>query len=406
MNPEGIESRDESSTSDSDEEVDEVSRTFEAIRRELDEDPVYLDDPKKITRFKDTYKDSLRKRTSKMNYKKTLLHVLVEGAKDQNFQRYRPLVKIIIEEHPNIFTKTDKSGEKSLYAAITKKRNELVQFICEQHPNINSVLEKSCPRAREETCIHAAIKNGGSTNLAYKLIEKASQKVLCIQDFQGLTPLHLAVEYDRCTVEHLQTIEILAERGGSEAMKKLTKDTCLSPYLHHIYTRPNAGNGAKDDVALKQTKELTQKKSSKGNSTGLDGTMRRDGGSSVNKTQSMADSKARVNHGTPILSYGKSETTDSAVQSPLRPNENIDKDSMIPNGQVTGMKTTTELEKKKKKQKCKVTEASANAVKEFLMLHCMRTLNTKDAGDFLYGKIQGMLAFNTLSPLDFLHTVY
>ena len=408
VDPERIESKDDSSTFNSDEEeeeedeaVDEVYNTFEAIKREINEDPVYLDDPQKIKRFKDTYKDSPGKRTSKMNYKKTLLHVLVEGAKDKEFDKYRPLVKIIIEEHPKILTKPDKSGETSLYTAITKKRNELVRFICEKHPDINSVLEQRCAHAREETCIHAAIRNGLSTNLVYDLVKKASQKVLCIQDFQGNTPLHLAVEYSRCTEDQLQTVEILAERGGSEAMNKLTKDTCRSPYLHHIHTRPKAYSEANDaDNVDGQVKELTltQKKSSKSNSASADGAVKKDGGGSINKTHSMADSKALVNHGKPSRSYSKSESNDSAVRSPLRPNEGIGKDLTIPNGQVTGMKRITEVEKRKKKQKGKVTEASANAVKEFLMLHCMRTLNTKDAEDFLYGKTQGMLTFNTISP--------
>ncbi len=437
--------------SSSDEEVDEVLDdnekihiTFETIKKNINENKIDLCNPQALNRFKDTYKDSLGRLTSETHYKHTLLHVLVESATDKHFDKYRPLVSLIIEEHPDILKEPDASGRTSLYNAISTKRNKLVEFICNTHKDINSVLEQRCT-GREETCIHAAIQ-GMSAKYTTGLIKKASKRVLCIQDIQGNTPLHLAVEYERCNEEQLQIVQTLAERGESEAMNKRTKETCLSPYLYHIHSRPKATNTAKEaanNIAKDKMKELTQGKRLNSNLASLDGAIRKDGeGGSTKAIQwgnwkgsapSVASSGQRkhvggetsnkdslirrpsltpqmqsMSHEKPGLSYSKSESAESAVRSPLGlgecPNDSIDKDLNTVNGQVTESKKSTAPEKRKRKQKGKVTDASANAVEEFLMLHCMRTLSTKEAEDFLYGKTQGMLIFSTILPSYSLHT--
>lgn len=435
----------------SDEDVDgvhddseDIHITFDTIKKNIDDEKINLENPQEFKKFKDTYKDSLGKTTSETHYRNTLLHLLVEGAKDRDFDKYKPLVRLIIDEHPDILKNPDTSGRTSLYNAISRKRNKLVRFICDTHPDINSVLEQPCARSedRKETCVHAAIHNS-STRLAVDLIKKASKKVLCLQDFQGNTPLHSAVEYDRCTEEQLQIVQILAERGENEAMKKRTKDACLSPYLYHIYTRPKATDAVKDatnNVVKEKGREPIQGKKLNNNVAILGGAVRKDGEGGNIKTAYVGDLKApahslassgqrkhfsgeasdknslirspslttqmlSMNHERPSM-YSKSESAELAVR--LRefaesPSDSIDKDAKILNVQDKDLKKTTETVKKKKKEKSKVTDASANAIKDFLMLHCMRTLSTKDAEDFLYGRTQGMFLFDTNLPLKFVH---
>ena len=426
------------SESSSDEDVDEVHDdseeihiTFDTIKKNIDDEKINLENPQEFKRFKDAYKDSLGKSTSETHYRNTLLHLLVEGAKDRDFGKYKPLVKLIIDEHPDILKNPDTSGRTSLYNAISRKRNKLVRFICDTHPDINSVLEQPCARSedRKETCVHAAIHNS-STRLAIDLIKKASKKVLCLQDFQGNTPLHSAVEYERCTEEQLQVVQILAERGESEAMKKRTKDTCLSPYLYHIYTRPKAISAVKDatnNVVREKGREPTQGKKMNNNVPILGGAVRKDGEggniktaygqrshfngeasdkNSLVRSPSLTTQMLSMNHERPNV-YSKTESAELAVRSPREfvesPSDSIDKDAKILNVQDKDLKKTTETVKKKKKEKSKVTDASANAVKDFLMLHCMRTLSTKDAEDFLYGRTQGMFFSDTDLPLEFVH---
>ena len=436
-------SGDESDHISSEEEVDEVLDdteeihiTFEAIKKNINENKIDLRNPQGLQRFKDTYKDSLGKLTSETHhYKRTLLHVLVEGAVE-HFDKYRPLVKLIIEEHPDILKEPDASGRTSLYNAISTKRNKLVEFICNTHKDINSVLEQRCT-GREETCIHAAIHRGMSAKYTIELIKKASKRVLCIQDFQGNTPLHLAVVYDRCTEEQLQIVQTLAERGESEAMNKRTKETCLSPYLYHKHSRPkaiNTANDAANNIAKGKIRELTQGKILNSNAASLDGAIRKDGEGGTTKGIRWGDSKGSAPSSgqrknvsgetsnkdslirrpslTPqtqsmsldkhSLPYSKSDIAESAVRSLVGPegdpNDSTDKDPKIVNGQITQLKKTAAPEMKKKKEKSKVTDASANAIEEFLMLHCMRTLSPKEAVDFLYGKTQGMLTFSTILP--------
>ena len=52
--------------------------------------------------------------------------------------------------------------------------------------------------------------------------------------------------------------------------------------------------------------------------------------------------------------------------------------------------TTKPRAKKRVKEEAKVTNESADAILNYLKLHCMRTRNHDDAVDFLYGREQGM----------------
>ena len=447
-----------SSTVDSDREPDDlqddcedVHEIFDTIRKALTGGAIDLSNSHGLKKFKDTYKDSLGRLTSeKTQMKQTLLHVLVVDASDEAFERYKPLVKLIIEEHPGILKEQDASSRTSLYHAIGLKCNKLVEYICDTYAEINSVLEQACT-VRKETCIHAAIHKGMDTEPTIKLINRANPRILCMQDSQGNTALHSAVKYELCSEEQLRIVQTLAERGGSEAMKKRNDDS-FSPYLYHMHTRPKAIEAIEDtaaNIVKEKTKHDTRGKRLNSNFPSLEG----------GKPTHLADSKGPMplvvsgglgelairkpynkssivrrststiqvlptNNDKPSLAYSKSDSLESAVQSPreLRetPNDYVDKDPKIGNKEVTEQNKTTsskrgkqkdkekeketgeQKEKKKKKEKSKKTEKGkdlkkgADAVENFLLLHCMRTLKKKDAEDFLYGETQGMSTINII----------
>ena len=425
---------------------------FETIKKEFNEGKIDLSNLEGLKAFMDTYKDYLGKLTSETHYKHTLLHVLVEGAVDKAFERYKPLVELIIQEYPGILKELDASGKTSLYNAIGLKCNELVDYICDTYTDINSVLEQPCTdfKGLKESCIHAAIHKGLNTESTIKLIKKANQKVLSIQDSRGNTALHSAVEYERCTKEQLKIVQMLAERGGSEAMKKRTYVACLSPYLYHMHTRPKTIDATKDtaeELAKEKTKNTTRGKRSNSSFAKLDGAepthwvdskgpqlsvisggqkMQVSGEpspkSSLLRGSSAMPRMLPMNHKNLSLDHSKPESIESAVRSPLKskecPDGSIDMDPKTINREAMDLETTTALKEKKKqngkkeelgdrKQKRRKTEKgkdikkSADAVQMFLMLHCMRTLNKKEAEDFLYGKTQGMSIFNTVVPKGF-----
>ena len=445
-----------STTSGSDQELDDpqddsenIHEIFDTIRKALTGGAIDLSNSHGLKKFRDTYKDSLGRLTSeKTQMKQTLLHVLVVDAADEAFERYKPLVKLIIEEYPGILKEQDASSRTSLYLAIGLKCNKLVEYICDTYAEINSVLEQACT-LRKETCIHAAIHKGMDTEPTIKLINSASPRILCMQDSQGNTALHSAVKYELCSEEQLRIVQTLAERGGSEVMKKRNDDS-FSPYLYHMHTRPKAIEAIEDtaaNIVKEKTKHATQGKRPNSNFPSLEGgkpTYLADSkgpvppvassglgkqatGELYNKSSIVRRSSATIqvlpmNYDKLSLAYSKSESLESAVRSPREPretpNDHVDKDPKIGNNEVTEPKKTTsskrskqkekdkeketgeQKEKKRKKEKGKKTEKGkdlkkgADAVENFLLLHCMRTLKKKDAEDFLYGKTQGVLTIN------------
>ena len=396
-------------SSDSDEpdgadEVDEdpVHATFKDIENQVYQGTIDLRDPEKLAAFANEYRGYLGETTSKAENQKTLLHLLVEGAKDQQFDKYEPLIRLLISKYPYTLKQGDRYGETSLYNAVSKKRNKLIELICNEHPNINSVFEQPCS-IDSETCVHAAIQKDVAPTILIPLINKASKKVLCLQDSQGRTPLHLAVEYNRCTKEQLQIVETLAKRC-QEAMYKRSKDAYLSPYMYHIHTRPKAQ--AEQVASEKEKDPAAERYHSSGKMRR--GRIAKDGdggnyktiyteelrdpvvpGPSVNFDAQRGEFSAKHTSVGPLPSWTKS--VDSTL-GPDLPRDRKDEDPGSVNRQDSSVKRIAKPTKKKNHGRSKVLEptiASADAVKDFLMLHCMRTMKTEDAVDFLYGKGQG-----------------
>ena len=409
-------------------EREDIHVTFEAINKKIEQ--INLLEAEKLKNLAHDYKDVLGETTSSEHYSRTLLHFLVDGATSDRFSKYEPLVKAIIENHPDVLKKGDATGKTSLYNAVTKKRSKLVRFICNTHPDINSVFEQTCVDTKE-TCIHAAIHKSLSPNLAIFLIKKASEKVLCLQDYQGKTPLHSAVQYKRCTDQQLQIVQALAERGGGAMrmlaarddvatrmlakrgggpMKIQTEDFCLSPYKYHMHTRAEAENAAKN--TQEYMKESTQGTKLKDNPASWEAIVGKsgDGGdfkspsggelktsmasvasSSQKKSMNVEtlDKSRHPSHqrrlsyypGSPTLPYGGIKNTDLAHGMGERLRDSLDEN---PEPKFEERNT-----KKSRDTDARVAEESAEAIRKFLMLHCMRTMSTKDAEDFLYEKDQG-----------------
>ncbi|KAK4241524.1 hypothetical protein C8A03DRAFT_30246 [Achaetomium macrosporum] len=88
--------------------------------------------------------------------------------------------------------------------------------------------------------IHAAINAGLSPGLTVALINKVSDDVLSQKDGAGCTPLHRAVEYERCREGQVDVVRALLDRGDS-ALDERTKEK-LSVYQYHFSTRPAEEN--------------------------------------------------------------------------------------------------------------------------------------------------------------------
>jgi hypothetical protein len=70
---------------------------------------------------------------------------------------------------------------------------------------------------------------------------EATEDTLCARDNRGCTPLHLAVEYERCTTDsQFDIVKALIENGDSALEKFTTVPNHYSAYQYHEYTRGKA----------------------------------------------------------------------------------------------------------------------------------------------------------------------
>ena len=411
--------------SDGSSDEEDVHSIFTAIIDKIAQNKIDLRDPEKLEEFLNKYGDFLGECTSEENEGKTLLHMLVESAKDQTFDKCEPLLRSIITEHPDLLEESDsRVNETPLYCAIAKRRNELVRLMCNTHSDINSVLRIICSR-NKDTCVHAAIRKSVAPELALFLISKASEEVLCLQDSDGNTPLHIAVEYKRCSKEQLQVVDLLAKRCKESMHKRSLGEACFSPYLYHMHTRPKAQPpAATTEVSKEKRKGPIQGKTYDGGIANEDSLTGKESQGSILKTDYREEMEAPVGVGgqrmralgnpldkhspmNPLssisvrpsiengplsASYGDSRIAESTLAMDGLPRDRKDDDPKAISRQDTNSKKSKRPRRSKKQEVVHlppVTDGSADAVKDLLMLHCMRTMKTQDAVDFLYGKDQG-----------------
>lgn len=437
---------------------EDIKTKFDEIRSSLKAGKVDLNSTEELHAFYHKYKDDLGEVTSEDDNHNTLLHLLIEDTSSTNFQKYAPLIRLLVEKHPeSLKTPDSPAGLTPLYNAISKKRNDVVRLICETFEklaggsDINEILAIKC---LNQNCLHVAIAKSVSPDLALFLIQKSNEEVLCAQDSRGNTPLHVAVEYLRCTDQQLRLVKALTSKAGQAMYKQTNSPTYFSPFRYHEYTYSEylRAKTKKADVKAK-TGIVTSKKSEskrtrakleEGNVAGGEGQTAKSG---VKLRDSQKDivTKIQLAGGSgsypirPVESgngyyphdqlelaetrYGSGALDDSTYGISIA-NKSAKmvgslKESILENSNVKELAETknvgfrksdlkrktrtdpndpgTRQETRKVKSRSqepdsesKVTRGSARAIKDYLKLHCMRSMPHEDALDFLYGRNQGM----------------
>ncbi|KAI1318151.1 hypothetical protein F5Y16DRAFT_135965 [Xylariaceae sp. FL0255] len=145
------------------------------------------------------------------------------------------LIQHMLSKHGERMDDLDNANRRPLTLAIETKKKEFVRAVLESsYPDAD--LERILAINSTDTgnCIHKAIINGLSAKLTIDLINKVSEEVLMQKDSNGCTPLHLSVEYGRCTAAQLGVVKALLNRGGSAA--DVRNNTNLSAYRYHFST--------------------------------------------------------------------------------------------------------------------------------------------------------------------------
>jgi hypothetical protein len=316
---------DSNTSSDEDSEDGKLNITarFNDIIKSLRGTNIDLHDANSFKAFVSDNADFFGKSTTRDS--NTLLHLLVDDAKKAAFERYQPLIKHLVETYPELLSKQNDYEMTPLYSAISKKREKFLRYICELCPHIDAILGIPC--IRSENCIHLAIRRNILPKLSIYLIGLANEASLCAKDDNGNTPLHLAVEYSRCTGEQLEVVAALISKCDNALDAR--NNESLSPFLYHERTRFEA------NVKSRSTKDR----------------------SSAQKGEQNGDVPWRSRKG--------------EVE------------------EVEEVKEVNEEKKEKKKPKNQVTEHSALAIKDLMKLHCLRTRNHDQAVDFIFGQSQG-----------------
>ncbi|KAH7386417.1 hypothetical protein BKA64DRAFT_711643 [Cadophora sp. MPI-SDFR-AT-0126] len=394
----------EASSDDDDEDDVSAGKRFKDIISCLKEGKLDLRDPTRVEAFATENATYLGQKNGDNN---TLLHMLVDDAKDKVFDIYQPLVKLLIERYPQVLREKDNNEKTALYHAIYKKRGKFVRYICKNYKDIASILRITCYKS--ENCIHVAIRRNVAPELAITLIKFADEATLQAKEDKGYTPLHLAVAYDRCTDKQLEIVEVLVERCDKAMDQRTNAEPPLSPYQYHEYTRIESRKAAEKEARLAAEKEKvgTQEKNEEGST---------DGQVVPGKDKKFATQTVDPKAGkSGIGSKGAIPAMDTFKPTPLRRTatgmespfgakstgatghgDQLKLGTGMPIGfagsnPATPVAAKTDKLKKKKrepKEEPKVTEESASVIKNYLKLYCMRHRNHDDVVDFLYGRNQ------------------
>lgn len=440
-----VHAQDSEESSDSSDEEESVKKKFEGIRQRLKDDTLNLRDPQKAQEFIADPQNQLGRKTTNNDGHKTFLHMLVKDAKDEDMEKYRPLVELFIERYPELLVEKDDDDKTPLHNAIKKGRDKLVRLMCDTHRDTDAIL--SISSQRNENCLHIAIRQRVDYDLTEFLIGRAGEKTLCGQDKDGNTPLHLAVDYNNCTDAQLKIVEALVDRCDKAMDVRTRSPDCFSPYRFHEHTRKREA----DRVKQAKQKEAARGKDDNGGAAGGKGSAARDGVSAnLMPPAPTIDSKALSaprgpgevpgkvpgnpsgdwHFGNPSGDWrlgkfqdageshgayglysgaggGESKNSESGfgLESGKLPVTGLrrvnglelpvigDRRELDANTPV-GLREGTRRKEKKKKVKVTVTEGSADVIREFLKLHCMRKMTHDEAVDFLYGRSPG----TTLPP--------
>ncbi|KAM0490403.1 hypothetical protein ACHAP8_011620 [Fusarium lateritium] len=145
----------------------------------------------------------------------------------------------------------DNEKRSPLSAALSRGNEMFVHSMCKTLPaetreKFHNPLLKECNGDSESTCLHAAtscIFDNGQKRLEFfnNLCTFVPKEMFSVRDKLGRTPLHLAVEYDRCCTSQVQIVEQLL-RSNPSALEMTIQDPrspsqTLSAYQYHHYTR-------------------------------------------------------------------------------------------------------------------------------------------------------------------------
>lgn len=159
------------------------------------------------------------------------------------------LMLIAIFLNPRDMGVLDKSNKTPLTVAIASGNEFFVVACIKNFRNKGTDIKKALEKAEcveqdndkdVDTCLHFAINADLRSDLIKRIIENVSEKTFCRQDHKGRTPLHLAVDYEKCCDSQVEIVSHLLRFGPRALEIMTTKDSSgpsRSVYQYHETTR-------------------------------------------------------------------------------------------------------------------------------------------------------------------------
>ncbi|KAI0516989.1 hypothetical protein F5B22DRAFT_605779 [Xylaria bambusicola] len=358
-----------------------------------------LNDPTQLSNFFKAHEGYLSKKCTK---DENLMHLIADQDKDKMPapDTMAPLIDALVQLEANLLAQRDDNGKTPLFCAVANKNRRLVKVMCKAHTDINSILRipKSATNVRSTNCVHQAISKKSAPRddaLIKFLIEHADADTLLALNEDGLTPLHLAVEYKRCDEGQIKVVETLVGRCDKALDKtyKHPKKGLLSPYLYLNYTYEQATQLDKTTGEGKTTK--SKEEGSKSSYGGKEDSRNKRGEVSKDEQKNGPTAKVQISEQQRIIQRGSEApagkfTSHSSMpdrsRGPLAVVTSIENSSKVsPKSPAGKEKEGKSSSRKSKSSKLKPSRTSVEEIKKFLRLYCLRNRLHDDAVEFLYG---------------------
>ncbi|KAJ4024785.1 hypothetical protein NW761_011584 [Fusarium oxysporum] len=357
---------DDISESELDDDVDDSRARFRAATIAMENRHDKFAEPQALYDFLYEFRDAIG---LVMEDSYTFLHVAIRFVKDNRDARsgnMMPLIQSIVKEHPMLLRQRDSDGVTPLYMAICTRKPLLIEAIlsgCAQYPEWESAVQDSieipCVRQKSKTCLHIAFELAIRERVVIELIKTARDEALALQDEDGRTALHYAVDSRRPSLAaarlFIQRDDEILKKRESEGTANLV-ETFLdvidkvgnSVYRHHLVTKEK-----KRSISLKRD-------------------IKRQTVPSVRKTSNKSEKQ-------PITDLGRKEI---GQKRPSSPTLRLQKADIRTAG---SMQLIEKQEKPDERSGKQATAQEWNKILKELKLHYMRTRNAVMAVSFLYG---------------------
>jgi ankyrin repeat protein len=207
--------------------------------------------------------------------RKTILHMIAETASDTRSKGTRnlePLIKELLRRHPDLALEQDRTKTTPLHSAIKSKERRIVRYMCDALEG--ELLDKVLliQDNNKYNCLHTAVAETKSNTIIIGLIKRVkSPATYCAKNDDKLTPMHLAVDFERCNARQLEVVDAMIEHWDSALdVNVLSEDSHSSEersvFRHHQWTchrasqRMSEKESTTKQTASKLTKESVGKK--------------------------------------------------------------------------------------------------------------------------------------------------